>query len=148
MIAVVQRVTSASVTVQVPAHKESIGIGMCVLLGIETNDDDKEVAWMAKKLSALRIFPDEDNKMNKSLIDVEGELLLISQFTLSGDCAHGNRPSFINAAKPELAEPLVTKVGELLQKGYGITVKNGVFGAKMNVAINNDGPVTIIVRRT
>ncbi len=147
MIAVVQRVTHSSVTVENPPHKETIGVGMCVLLGIENGDDEDKAIWMAKKLACLRIFRDENDKLNRSLMEISGEHLLISQFTLAGDCSQGNRPSFINAAKPELAESLVTKVGELLHENHGITVKNGVFGAMMNVEINNDGPVTIIVQR-
>ena len=147
MIAVVQRVTRASVSVIDPPYKASIEGGLCVLLGIENEDDDQDAKWMANKLANLRIFCDENNKMNRSLLDNGGELLLISQFTLAGDCTQGNRPSFTQAAKPEIAEPLVAAVGELLHQDFGIRVMSGVFGAMMNVEITNNGPVTIVLKR-
>jgi len=147
MIAVVQRVLNASVTVEVPPHCESIKDGLCIFLGIETGDDSSQAKWMAKKLSNLRLFKDENEKMNLSLQDIGGELLLISQFTLAGDCSKGNRPSFIRAAQPEIAEPLVHLVRDFLQTEHKIAVKTGVFGAMMKIELTNDGPVTLIVQR-
>ena len=147
MIAVVQRVLNASVTVEVPPHCESIKDGLCIFLGIETGDDSSQAKWMAKKLSNLRLFKDENEKMNLSLQDIGGELLLISQFTLAGDCSKGNRPSFIRAAQPEIAEPLVHLVRDFLQIEHKIAVKTGVFGAIMKIELTNDGPVTLIVQR-
>ena len=147
MIAVVQRVLNASVTVEVPPHCEGIQDGLCIFLGIETGDDSSQAKWMAKKLSNLRLFKDENEKMNLSLQDIGGELLLISQFTLAGDCSKGNRPSYINAAQPEIAEPLVELVRDFLQTEHKIAVKTGVFGAMMKIELTNDGPVTLIVQR-
>ena len=147
MIAVVQRVTRAGVTVEDPPYSAKIGCGLCVLLGIEEGDDVTDSRWMAKKLAHLRIFKDAQDKMNLSLIDNGGELLLISQFTLAGDCSQGNRPSFIRAASPEIAEPLVTEVGDLLQDQHSISVTLGKFGAMMHIDLVNDGPVTVVIRR-
>ena len=146
MIAVVQRVLTAGVFVDDPPIAEKIGVGLCVLLSVEDGDTSSHSEWMAKKLANLRIFNDEEGKMNRSIGDVQGELLLISQFTLSADCSQGNRPSFIAAAKPEVAKPLVEQVGVLLQQ-HGVPVKHGVFGAMMRVEIENDGPVTIILKQ-
>ena len=147
MIAVVQRVTRAGVTVDDPPYSAKIGCGLCVLLGIEEGDDVTDSRWMAKKLAHLRIFKDAQDKMNLSLIDNGGELLLISQFTLAGDCSQGNRPSFIRAASPEIAEPLVKEVGDLLQEQHSISVTLGKFGAMMHIDLVNDGPVTVVIRR-
>mgnify|MGYP001388819045 CR=1 FL=1 len=146
MIAVVQRVLSAGVFVADPPHSETITCGLCVLLGVEAGDSEKDSQWMAKKLSNLRIFSDKGGKMNLSVLDVQGEILLVSQFTLAGDCKQGNRPSFVKAEKPELAKPLVENVGHLLSKS-GVNVKYGVFGASMRIEIENDGPVTIILKQ-
>ena len=118
-----------------------------MLLGIEEGDGEKQAAWMARKLANLRIFHDEKSKMNRSVTDVEGEILLISQFTLAGDCQGGNRPSFISAAHPDVAEPLVDLVCTLLQHEHGIPVSTGVFGAMMQLTIVNEGPVTLILQR-
>lgn len=120
-----------------------IPFGLAVYLGVKCGDTKAEAEKLAKKISALRIFEDENGKMNLSVQDVGGEILLISQFTLYGDCSHGNRPSFTLAEKPELAEPLYGYTAELL-RGFGITVKCGVFGADMKIEQINDGPVTII----
>ena len=147
MIAVVQRVTHAGVIVTDPPYSATIDGGLCVLLGVENGDETRDAAWMANKLANLRIFKDSDDKMNLSLADNGGELLLISQFTLAGDCTQGNRPSFIHAASPEIAEPLVTEVGDLLQEQHAIPVKRGKFGAMMQIDIVNDGPVTVVIRR-
>lgn len=147
MIAVVQRVTQAGVTVENPPYSASIRDGLCVLLGIEVGDDSSDAIWMAKKLANLRVFKDSEGKMNMSLIDNAGELLLISQFTLVGDCSQGNRPSFMQAAAPEIAEPLVAKVGDLLQSQYSIPVQRGKFGEMMKIEITNDGPVTVVIQQ-
>jgi D-tyrosyl-tRNA(Tyr) deacylase len=147
MKAIVQRVTKATVIVENPSYKASIGTGLCVFLGVEKGDQESQATWMANKLANLRIFRDEQGKMNSSLNDNNGELLLISQFTLAGDCSKGNRPSFINAADPEIAEPMVSHVGELLKTVHEIPVQTGVFGAMMQIELINDGPVTLIVER-
>ncbi len=147
MISVVQRVSAASVTVQTPAYFADISCGLCVLLGIEEGDGEEQASWMAKKLANLRIFQDNAGKMNRSVVDVQGEILLISQFTLAGDSSAGNRPSFIAAAKPSIAEPLVNFVGKTLVEEHKIPVSKGVFGAKMQVTIVNEGPVTLVINR-
>ena len=147
MICVVQRVSSARVKIEKPVYTSTISEGLCVLLGIEEGDGEKQAAWMARKLANLRIFHDEKSKMNRSVTDVEGEILLISQFTLAGDCQAGNRPSFISAAHPDVAEPLVDLVCTLLQHEHGISVSTGVFGAMMQLTIVNEGPVTLILQR-
>lgn len=146
MISVVQRVTQAAVTVAETGYHASIGKGLCVLLGVEQGDSEAEAAWMAGKLARLRIFRDEQDKMNRSVLDVAGEVLLVSQFTLAGNCSRGNRPSFAHAASPELGQRLYELVADLLQSEHGLVVRTGVFGAMMQVDIANDGPVTIILR--
>ena len=143
MKAVVQRVKKTELRVDGELISE-IPFGLTVFLGITTGDTEKEAAYLAKKIANLRIFEDENGKMNLSVKDVGGEVLLVSQFTLYGDASHGNRPSFTLAARPEVAEPLyefaVNEVGR-----YGITVKKGVFGADMQISQHNDGPVTILL---
>lgn len=146
MISVVQRVAQAAVTVAETGYHASIGPGLCVLLGVEQGDGEAEAAWMAGKLARLRIFRDDEDKMNRSVQDVRGEVLLVSQFTLAGDCSRGNRPSFAHAASPELGRRLYELVADLLQREHGLVVRTGVFGAMMRVDIANDGPVTIILR--
>jgi D-tyrosyl-tRNA(Tyr) deacylase len=143
--AVVTRVSSASVAVEATGHHEAITEGLLVLVSIEPKDTVQTTAWMARKVSHLRIFPDDDGRMNRSLLDQDGEVLLISQFTLSGDCTKGHRPSFIRAAPPEFAEPLYLALGEAIHAEYGITVRYGVFGATMRVSSMNEGPITLIV---
>ena len=123
MIAVVQRVLTAGVFVDDPPYEEQIAKGLCVFLGVEHGDTNKDAMWIAKKLANLRIFNDDEGKMNRSVIDIGGEILLVSQFTLAGDCSQGNRPSFVHAAEPTIAAPLVEKVGEILQ--FVSTVNNG-----------------------
>ncbi len=143
MRAVVQRVTRASVTV----GGEVVGAiddGLCVLLGITEGDDEAMADTLADKLVKLRIFADADDKMNLSVADIGGSILLISQFTLYGDARKGNRPSFITAARPEVAEPLIERCVERL-RAIGMTVATGRFGADMDVEIHNDGPVTLIL---
>lgn len=147
MIAVVQRVTSAGVAVEATGYAARIGPGLCILLGVEQGDGEQEADWIADKLASLRIFRDEDDRMNRSVIDTRGEVLLISQFTLLGDCRKGNRPSFVQAAPPEVAEPLYERVAKRLRDRHDLTVQMGVFGAMMMISIENDGPVTLIVER-
>jgi D-tyrosyl-tRNA(Tyr) deacylase len=147
MIAVLQRVREAAVSIESSGYEAGIGHGICVLLGIERGDGDSEAGWMAGKVARLRIFPDGDGKMNRSVQEISGEVLVVSQFTLAGDCEKGNRPSFIAAAGPEEGERLYQSVCRLLQEAHSLPVKQGVFGAKMQVSLVNDGPVTLIVRR-
>ena len=140
---VVQRVTEASVTVN-GAAVSRIGTGMLVLLGVGRGDDEQSVARAAAKLVRLRIFNDRDGKMNRSVTDVNGEVLLVSQFTLMADCRKSNRPSFDRAASPEIAEHLYLFFADALQK-EGVRVQTGIFRADMKVSLVNDGPVTIIL---
>ncbi|GIV39282.1 MAG: D-aminoacyl-tRNA deacylase [Thermonema sp.] len=144
MIAVIQRVLEASVTIDGNKHSE-IGKGLLVLLGVGQSDTPDDVEWLAKKVVNMRIFEDEDGKMNRSLIEVQGELLVVSQFTLHASTKKGNRPSFIEAAPPQLAIPLYESFVEQCARLIGKEVKTGVFAADMKVALVNDGPVTIIV---
>lgn len=140
---VIQRVSEASVEIEGKINGE-IKEGFMVLVGI-TNDDNKEVVEkMADKLIHLRIFEDENEKLNLSLMDVKGEILSISQFTLYANCKKGRRPSFLDAAKPDLSKPLYEYFNEYLTK-KGIHVETGIFGAMMNVSLINDGPTTIIL---
>lgn len=143
MRSVVQRVKSAKVSVDSKIIG-SINHGIMLLLGIENNDDLKDVEYMCDKIINLRIFEDENGKMNKSLIDVKGSILIVSQFTLLGDARKGRRPSFINAAQPELAIPLYENFVQNF-KNNGIKTETGEFGADMQVEIINDGPVTILL---
>ena len=143
MKAVVQRVKRTSLSVDGKLISE-IPFGLTVFLGVKTGDTEKDGAYLAKKIAWLRIFEDENGKMNLSVKDVGGEVLLVSQFTLYGDASHGNRPSFTLAARPEIAEPLYEYTVEQL-RSYGVTVKKGVFGADMQIEQHNDGPVTILL---
>ena len=143
MRAVVQRVKYSSVTV----NGEIVGKidkGLLVLLGVTHTDSEKEINWLAKKIKDLRIFGDQDGKMNLGLEEINGELLIISQFTLYGDCIKGRRPGFIDAAKPDLAKPLYEKFLEKC-RSFGIKTEAGIFGADMKVELLNDGPVTLII---
>ena len=146
MIAVVQRVLEASVSVEAENYQAAIGPGLCVLLAVEQNDDDRQAQWMAGKLARLRIFRDAEDKMNRSVQDIGGSILLISQFTLAGECSKGNRPSFIAAAAPAEGDRLYQRVGSLLRSEHHLEVQTGIFGAMMKVHILNDGPVTLVVR--
>lgn len=121
-----------------------IGHGILVLLGVSLDDSDEESAWIADKLANLRIFADDDGQMNRSVLEVGGEALVVSQFTLYADTRKGRRPSFVDAAPPEAAEPLVAAVIERL-KAMGIPTEAGVFGAHMDVELTNDGPVTVLI---
>jgi len=143
MRAVVQRVTEASVTVDNEVIGQ-IGHGLLVLLGVGIQDTDQDAAAIAKKIAQLRIFNDPDGKFNLSLEDVKGAVLLVSQFTLYGDARKGNRPSFIEAARPEQAIPLYESVAAHL-RARNIPVQTGRFGAHMEVRLLNDGPVTILL---
>lgn len=142
MRAVVQRVDSASVTIDGRVNGK-IGKGFMVLLGIDENDTEKDLDYITSKLIGLRVFEDEAGKMNKSILDAGGEILLISQFTLYGDARHGKRPSFIRAARPEKAIPLYEKAIARLREQ--LNVETGIFGAEMKVELINDGPVTILL---
>jgi len=147
MRAVVQRVATASVTVDgIPVSE--IGKGLLVLLGVAVGDAEAEAIWLAKKISAMRIFNDEAGLMNLSLADVAGEVMVVSQFTLLADCRKGNRPSFIAAARPEQAVPLYEFFCAQLEALLGKPVQRGVFGADMKVTLLNDGPVTIVMDST
>ena len=141
MRALVQRAAAGSVDVAGERIGE-IGKGLVILLGVTHSDTEKDAAFLAEKCMNLRIFEDDAGKMNRSLLDVGGEALIISQFTLYGDASHGRRPSFTEAARPEVAIPLYEKFVELC-RGYGVRVATGRFGAEMLVSIRNDGPVTI-----
>lgn len=143
MRSVVQRVRNASVRVDDRIVGE-IDAGLLVLLGVAEGDDEAGARWMARKLANLRIFADDQGRMNRSVLDVGGGILLVSQFTLCADTSQGNRPSFVGAARPEVAEPLVKLTGSLLQE-HGVRVANGEFGASMLVSLANDGPVTIVL---
>ncbi|HIX49939.1 MAG TPA: D-tyrosyl-tRNA(Tyr) deacylase [Candidatus Borkfalkia faecavium] len=142
MRAVIQRVKKTSLSVGGQSISEIEG-GLAVYLAVSPADSEKSAALMAKKIAMLRVFEDGQGKMNLSVQDVRGEVLLISQFTLYGDCSHGNRPSFIGAARPEQAQPLYERTAEAIA-AYGIPVKTGVFGADMQIEQHNDGPVTIL----
>jgi D-tyrosyl-tRNA(Tyr) deacylase len=139
--ALIQRVSEASVTVD-GAVVGAIGTGFLVLLGITHEDGEAEAAFLARKIAGLRIFEDDEGKLNRALADVGGAVLAVSQFTLYGDARKGRRPSFTNAARPEQAEPLYQRFCALL-RAEGIPVEQGVFQAEMKVALVNDGPVTL-----
>lgn len=143
MKCVIQRVSSASVTVECEVVA-SIARGFLLLVGFTHNDDEEALDWMARKVATLRIFEDEGGKMNRSLNDVGGEILAVSQFTLYADVVKGRRPAFISAAPPEQAMQLFDRFCSLLE-GQGVSVKRGIFRAKMAVALVNEGPVTIVI---
>lgn len=144
MITVIQRVTEASVKIS-GSVKGKIGSGMMILLGIEEADGEEDIEWLTGKISKLRIFNDEEGVMNKSIIDISGEILLISQFTLHASTKKGNRPSYIKAAKPDIAVPLYEKMLSSLNSALPTEIQSGEFGADMKVSLVNDGPVTIII---
>jgi len=146
MKAVIQRVSRASVTIE-DTTTAAITTGLLVLIGIAPNDTDDEITFIADKLLNLRIFEDKDGKMNKSLMDINGELLLISQFTLYGSCQKGRRPSFGDAASPDIALPLYDKLVTLLKDRHPDKVKSGQFAAKMQIDLANEGPVTLILEK-
>lgn len=143
MKAVIQRVDKASVTIN-SVKNSQINRGLVVLLGVSQDDTEQDAKWLSDKILTLRIFPNEDGKFDKSVSDINGEVLVVSQFTLYGDCAKGRRPDFTNAAKPEKAVPLYEKFVDYL-KTSGLAVNTGQFAAHMLVEIYNNGPVTIIL---
>ena len=144
MRVVIQRVSKASVVIN-SDEICNIKNGLLILLGIELNDSDEDIVWLTKKIINLRIFSDENGKMNHSVTDVSGEIIVVSQFTLHAKTKKGNRPSYINAAKPELAIPLYEKFTDFLRKESDLNIYTGKFGADMKVSLINDGPVTIIM---
>ena len=141
---VIQRVSWAKVEID-QKLKSEIGNGLLILLGIENDDSDEDVKWLCNKIVNIRIFNDENGVMNKSILDIVGEILLISQFTLHASTKKGNRPSYIKAAKPEIAIPLYETFISELEKMLGKKIGTGEFGADMKVSLLNDGPVTIVV---
>ena len=143
MKVLIQRVKKASVTIEGQVYS-SIEKGILALVGIEKGDTLEQVEKAAKKIANLRIFPDENDKMNRSLIDIEGEMLIVSQFTLCGDCKKGTRPSFDKSAPPEIANNLYEAFVAEINK-YGIKTQTGKFAAMMDVALINDGPVTFMI---
>lgn len=142
MRVLIQRVAEASVTIEGEV-KSAIGPGLLILLGIETEDTTEDIEWLCKKIIQLRIFSDEEDKMNLSVQDIQGQILVISQFTLHASTKKGNRPSYIKAARPEVAIPLYEQFVDQLSIALGQPVGTGEFGADMKVRLLNDGPVTI-----
>src|SRR5574344_2172326 len=141
---VIQRVTQSSVTINEKIHSE-IGKGMMILVAFAEGDNDTDIEWICRKIVNLRIFNDTDGVMNLSVTDIDGEIMIVSQFTLYASIKKGNRPSYIYAAPPETAIPLYNNFIFYLQQFFGKKIKSGIFGADMKVSITNDGPVTIII---
>ncbi len=144
MRAVIQRVSQASVTIDAEIRSQ-INNGFLILLGIETEDSEEDIFWLTKKIANLRVFSDSGGAMNRSIHDIDGELLVVSQFTLHASTKKGNRPSFIKAARPEQAIPLYEQFVKQLEEQCERPVQTGSFGAMMEVSLVNDGPVTIII---
>ena len=144
MKAIIQRVSSASVTIDEDVKSE-ICTGLLILIGIELQDTQDDSLWLANKIAQLRIFPDKEGVMNKSITEIEGEVIVVSQFTLHAKTKKGNRPSYIRAARPQQAIPLYERFKEDLAIAIGKEVQSGEFGANMKVSLINDGPVTIII---
>ena len=144
MIAVIQRVSEASVTIE-GAVKDSIQVGLLILIGIEDGDNKEDILWLTGKIVNLRIFNDEAGVMNISVKDIGGDILVISQFTLQASTKKGNRPSYLKAAKPEVAIPLYEDFLNELKNALGKPVSSGEFGADMKVSLVNEGPVTILI---
>ena len=144
MRAVIQRVLSASVSIE-NENKASIDQGILIFIGIEETDTNDDIEWLSGKIARLRIFTDDKDVMNLSLLDVGGDVLLISQFTLHASTKKGNRPSYIRAARPEIAIPLYEKFITRIEQDLGKSIKTGEFGAYMQIDLVNDGPVTIII---
>jgi D-tyrosyl-tRNA(Tyr) deacylase len=142
MRAVIQRVSNAKVEID-GVLKGSVKEGLLILIGIEDADNQEDIEWISSKIVQLRIFGDEAGLMNKSILDINGNILLISQFTLFGQTKKGNRPSFIKAARPEVAIPIYEYLKQVLNQKLGKTIETGVFGADMKVSLTNDGPVTL-----
>ena len=146
MKAVIQRVKSANVKIDGIIHGE-IAAGLLVLLATAPEDDEETMKWFANKIVNLRVFPDEEGKMNRSALDLGYGILMISNFTVYGDVRKGFRPSFSRAAAPDLSEPLYYKMVDFMRKNYPLKIESGVFGAMMDVELVNDGPVTIIIEK-
>ena len=144
MRAVIQRVTTASVHIGGTLHSR-IDRGLLVLLGVEQGDGAEDRDWLMGKIAQMRIFSDEQGKMNRNVAEAEGAILVVSQFTLHASTKKGNRPSFLRSADPALAAPMVEQCCELFEEISGVPVKRGVFGADMQVSLCNDGPVTILI---
>jgi D-aminoacyl-tRNA deacylase len=144
MRAVIQRVLEASVTVD-SERISDIGPGLLVLVGVEDGDSTEDAGWLAGKIARMRIFPDDDGKMNRSVSEAGGGIIAVSQFTLHASTKKGNRPSFLRAADPAISEPLYRSFCGLMEKEIGRRVGRGIFGADMKVALVNDGPVTIVM---
>lgn len=144
MVAVLQRVSESSVKIN-GRVKDEIGQGLLILLGVEAADGDEDIQWLTRKIANMRIFDDDDGVMNRSVMDVHGDILVISQFTLHASTKKGNRPSYIKAAKPEYAIPLHDQFVHMMELEMGKPVSTGEFGADMKVSLVNDGPVTIIL---
>lgn len=144
MKVLIQRSLEASVTID-RVIKGQITKGLLVLVGFEDGDDSADIDWICRKVSNLRVFNDDDGVMNKSLLDINGDLLLISQFTLHASTKKGNRPSYIKAARPEVAIPLYQQSIDMFEKSLGKPIQTGTFGADMKVSLINDGPVTIMI---
>lgn len=145
MRTVIQRVSEASVDVAAEGYRAEIGKGLMVLAAFIDEDTEDDLLWTARKIAAMRIFDDEDGVMNLSVKDVDGEVMTVSQFTLYASTVKGNRPSYIKAAKPDIAIPLYERFLEIMEEQLGKPVARGIFGADMKVGLVNDGPVTIIV---
>lgn len=144
MRVILQRVSEASVTID-RQMKAKIGVGLLILIGIEDNDSVEDIAWLVPKIAKLRIFPDADGMMNLSVQDTGGEIMVVSQFTLHASVKKGNRPSYIRAARPEIAMPLYEQFVAAIRLETNSNVETGEFGADMKVALINDGPVTIFI---
>ena len=144
MKAVIQRVQNASVSIEGQMHA-SIGKGLLILVGIQADDTDEDIEWLTGKIGSLRIFDDENGVMNLSVKEINGEILAVSQFTLMARTKKGNRPSYIDAARPEISLPLYEKFVGALNEEMQKNIKTGAFGANMQVALINDGPVTILI---
>lgn len=145
MRVVVQRVSEASVEVQEQAYRAEIGHGLLVFAAFTEGDEEEDLEWIVRKTVSLRIFDDENGVMNRSVADDGGDVLAVSQFTLYASTARGNRPSYVRAAKPDIAVPLYERFCRLLSESLGRPVRTGIFGADMKVSLVNDGPVTIIM---
>ncbi len=144
MKVVIQRVSRASILVDANAVAQ-IGPGLLLLVGIEDEDGEQDLQWLAKKIVDLRIFNDDQNLMNRSIREIDGDLLVVSQFTLHASTKKGRRPSFIRAAKPSIAEPIFSRFVKILTERMMKPVQTGIFGANMQIELTNDGPVTIII---
>lgn len=144
MRAVIQRVSGAEVVINGQVH-DSIGTGLLVLLGIEATDTHEDIEWLTGKIARLRVFDDDQEVMNLSVQDIQGEIMVISQFTLHASTKKGNRPSYVFAAKPDMAIPLYEKFLEIMSGQIKKRVASGIFGAMMDITLTNDGPVTIII---